>query len=179
MNLLEIVLTGISLAGDAFTISICKGLNNPRKKNAIIVALYFGLFQFLMPIIGYYLGNVFSERIINFNPYISTILLIVIGILMIKSDDNLSLSSKLSFKEMILLSIATSIDALVIGISFSFLNVKIISSSIIIGIITFIMCFFGFLLGHIFNKKVGTYSNLVAGSILIILGIKIFVENIL
>lgn len=178
MNILEIILTGISLAGDAFTISICKGLNAKRKRHAIKVALYFGFFQFLMPILGYYLGNVFSEKIIHFNPYISTILLVAIGILMIKGDDNFGLSNNLDFKEMFLLSIATSIDALVIGISFSFLKVNILLSSIIIGIITTIMCFIGFLLGHMFNKKVGTYSNLIAGCILILLGIKIFVQKI-
>ena len=178
MNLFEIILIGFSLAGDAFTVSICKGLKNERKKSAIIVALYFSLFQTIMPIIGYYLGNAFSNRIININPYISTILLIAIGILILKGDDNSFLSNKLNFKEMILLSIATSIDALVIGVSFSFLKVHIFLSAIIIGIITFIMCFIGFLLGHFFNKKIGYYSNLVAGLILIFLGIKIFLSNI-
>lgn len=178
MNLIEIILIGFSLSGDAFTVSICKGLKNKRKKYAFIVALYFSLFQTIMPIIGYHLGNAFSNRIININPYISSVLLITIGILILKGDDNSFLSDNISFKEMILLSIATSIDALVIGASFSFLKANIYSSSIIIGIITFCMCFIGFLLGHFFNKKIGYYSNLIAGLILILLGIKILIETL-
>ena len=177
MSLFELILTSISLGSDAFTISICKGLNSNIKRNALIVALYFGIFQTIMPILGFYLGNVFTERIIKFNPYISTILLVVIGILMLK-EDNSNIDTNLNFKEMILLSIATSIDALVIGISFSFLQVNILFSSIIIGIITFIMCFIGFFIGNYGNKKIGKYSNFIAGIILILLGIKIFISHL-
>ena len=179
MTLIELILTGISLGSDAFAISICKGLNSSKRNitNGLIVSFYFGLFQFLMPIIGFYLGNIFSEKIINYNPYISTILLITIGILMIK-DTNDEIDSNLNFKEMLLLSFATSIDALVIGISFSFLKINLLSSSIIIGIITFIMCFIGYYLGNLFNKKVGKYSNLIGGLTLIIIGIKILWQTI-
>ena len=178
MNTFEIILTALSLGMDAFTISICKGLSNNRIKNGFIIALFFGLFQFFMPILGYYLSNIFNEKIINYNPYISMILLLVIGILMIKEKNDENFDNNIKLGEMILLSIATSIDALVIGISFSFLKVNITTSSIIIGIITFIMCFIGYFLGHLFNKKVGTYSNLIGGITLIIIGIKIFIQNI-
>lgn len=178
MNLLELFLTGISLGMDAFTVSICKGLANQHTKNGFIVALYFSIFQFIMPILGFYLGNIFNERIIEFNPYISMILLICIGFLMIKEKNDEELSSSVKFKEMFILSIATSIDALVIGISFSFLQVNIISSSMIIGVITFIMCIIGFKLGHLFNKKAHQYSNFIGGITLIIIGIKIFIETI-
>ena len=178
MNIFEIILTAISLGMDAFTISICKGLCNNRIKNGLIIALFFGTFQFIMPILGYYLGNIFSERIINYNPYISMILVILIGILMIKEKNDEQLDNSIKLGEMILLSIATSVDALVIGISFSFLKVNIIFSSIIIGIITFIMCFIGYFLGHLFNKKIGMYSNLIGGVTLIIIGIKIFFDTI-
>ena len=160
---------------DAFTISICKGLQTPRKKYGFVISFFFGLFQFLMPILGYYLGNIFSEKIIEYNPFISTILLVTIGILMIK-EKNEEIDNKLKFSELIILSVATSIDALVIGISFSFLKVNILSSSIIIGLITFILCFFGYFLGHLFNKKIGKYSNLIGGITLIIIGLKIFIN---
>ncbi len=178
MNNLELFLTGISLAMDAFTISICKGLQTNRKKYGLAIAFFFGLFQFIMPILGFYLGNIFSEKIIEFNPYISMILLITIGILMIKEKNTEDFNYKLKFSELIILSIATSIDALVIGISFSFLKANIIYSSIIIGIITFILCTIGYFLGHLFNKKVGKYSNLIGGITLIIIGIKIFIQTI-
>ena len=127
MNIFEIILTAISLGMDAFTISICKGLSNTKIKNGIIIALFFGTFQFIMPILGYYLGNIFSERIINYNPYISMILLVTIGVLMIKEKNDEKLDNSIKLGEMILLSIATSVDALVIGISFSFLKVNIMS----------------------------------------------------
>lgn len=177
MNIFEIILIGLSLSMDAFTVSISKGISSSKEKG-IITAFFFGLFQFIMPLLGYFIGNKFSERIIYYNPYISTILLITIGILIIKEKDNEELRSNLNLKELFLLSIATSIDALVIGISFSFLKVNIISSSIIIGIITFIMCIIGYYFGNLLNKKVGKYSNFISGIILILLGIKIFIENL-
>lgn len=178
MNILELLLTGISLALDAFTISICKGLSNNKKKDGIIISFFFGLFQFIMPIIGNYIGNVFNEKIIYFNPYISIILLIIIGILMLTEKNDNVIPTSLKFGELFLLSIATSIDALVIGISFSFLKIDILSSSILIGIITFIMCILGYYLGNYFNKKIGKYSNLISGIIIILLGIKIFIQTL-
>ena len=178
MNLLELFLCGISLSIDAFTVSICKGLLSNKITNGIKVALYFGTFQFLMPLLGFYLGNIFSERIIYYNPYISMILLVIIGILMLKDNSDNEFDDKFNFTQMILLSIATSIDALVIGISFSFLKTAILSSSIIIGIITFVMCFIGFFLGHLFSNKTHQYANKIGGVTLIIIGIKIFLETI-
>lgn len=179
MNIFEIILTGISLAMDAFTISIIKGLSNSNIKNGLVIALYFGIFQFIMPILGFYLGNILSERIIKYNPYISMILLITIGILMIKEKNDEELDCNINFKEMILLSIATSIDAFVIAISFSFLKINISLSSTIIGIITFILCFMGYFLGNMFNKKIKKHSNLIGGIILILLGIKILLKYII
>ena len=163
---------------DPFTVIICKGLNNPSKKNAFIVALYFGAFQTFMPILGFYLGNILNKRIINFNPYLSTFLLISVGVLMIKNDDSSSFNNTINYKEMIILSIATSIDAFVIGISLSFLKNNIFLSSFIIGIITFSLCAIGFILGYKINKKIGNVSNFIAGLILIILGLKMLFENI-
>ena len=171
MNIIEILLISLSLAMDAFIISITKGLKNNNYKIGIIVSLFFSLFQFIMPIIGYYFGNIISLKIINYQTYFSTILLIIIGILMIKEDKINELDSRLNIKELIILSIATSIDALVIGISFAFTKVNILYSSIIIGIITFILSLIGYFLGHLFNKKTQQYSNIVGGITLIILGI--------
>ena len=181
MTILELLLTAVSLGADAFTVSICKGLstNKNRLKNAFLISIMFGFFQTIMPIFGYYLGSVFTEKIIYYNPYISTILLITIGILIYKEDNNMNLDNKINIKELIALSIATSIDALIVGISFSFLKVNIISSSIIIGIVTFLICFIGFYLGNIVNNKFSKYSNKLAGIILICLGIKIFVKNVI
>ena len=172
MNIIEIILIGISLSMDAFTISVCKGLINHNYKDGLIITIFFSLFQFIMPIIGYYLGNVINNRIINYHSYFSSILLIIIGILMIK-EDKLNINNKLSFKELILFSIATSIDAFVVGLSFSFNHINILLSSMVIGLITFIICNIGYYLGGLFNKKFHQYSNIIGGIILIILGIKI------
>lgn len=181
MTLLEMILTGLSLSMDAFTVSICKGLSSKKKNNyhAIIISLYFSIFQFIMPLLGYYIGNIFNDKIIYYNPYISMILLIIIGSLIYKEDNLDNIEDNISFKEMFFLAIATSIDAFVIGISFSFLKVNIISSCLIIGIITFIMCYIGYFVGNILNHKFNKYSNKIAGIILIIIGIKIFLQNIL
>ena len=178
MNILEIVLIGLSLAMDAFTISICKGLKDNNIKTGIITTIFFALFQFFMPIIGFKIGNILSDKIINYHSYFSSILLIIIGILMIKEDKINELDNKLNYKELILLSIATSIDALVIGISFSFINIPIISSSLIIGFITFIMCLFGYYLGSLLNKKCHQYANIIGGITLIIIGIKILFSQL-
>ncbi len=180
MNIIDLILTSISLAMDAFSISLCKGLQYKKNKlkNSITVGLYFGFFQFIMPIIGYNLGIVFTSKIIKYNPYISTILLIIIGILMINEKKE-ELSIDLHFKEMIILAIATSIDALVVGISFSFLKQNILFSSLTIGVITFIICFIGYYIGNLFNKKVEKYSNLISGLTLIYIGIKILIKNII
>lgn len=174
MNIFEIFLIGVSLAMDAFTISICKGLKNNCLKTGVTVTIFFALFQFIMPIIGYYLGNILSDKIINYQSYFSSILLIVIGILMIKEDKIVELNNKLNYKELLILSIATSIDALVIGISFSFIKTNIFISSTIIGITTFIICNIGYYLGNLLSKKLHQYANIIGGITLILIGIKLF-----
>ena len=173
MNIIEILLIGISLSMDAFTISICKGLKNSSIQIGLITTLSFAIFQFSMPIIGYYLGNILSSRIINYHSYFSSILLIILGILMIKEEKLNEVNNKLDYKELILLSIATSIDALIVGLSFSFNHTNIFLSSTIIGIITFIVCNIGFNLGKILNKKIHQYGNIIGGITLIIIGIKL------
>lgn len=174
MNIFELILTGVSLGMDAFTISICKGIRNNSFKTGITVTSFFSVFQFIMPIIGFYIGNILSDKIINYQSYFSSILLIVIGILMIKEDKINELDNKLNYKELIILSIATSIDALVIGISFSFTKTNIFISSIIIGITTFIICNIGYYLGSVLSKKLHQYANIIGGITLILIGIKLF-----
>ena len=177
MNTFEILLTGFSLAMDAFTVSLYKGIANRNIKDGLEMSLIFSLFQTLMPIIGYYIGNAFKEKIINYSPILSAILLITIGILIYKEQKD-AIYNPLNFKEIIILGIATSIDALVIGISFSFLENNIFSTSIIIGMITFIMCNIAYFLGNFLNKKLSLHSNKIGGITLIIIGIKNLIQDL-
>ena len=180
MSLLEIILISIGLAMDAFAVSISKGLVIQKSyKNAVIIGLYFGIFQALMPLLGYFLGFSFEHIVYKVNHYIAFILLTVIGLSMIleKNNDDYE-DGKINFSTMILLSIATSIDALTIGVTFAFLDVNIISSIIIIGLITFILSTIGVLLGNKIGVKFKTKSQLVGGIVLILTGIKILLEHL-
>ena len=139
MSVFELILIGIGLAMDAFAVSVCKGLSMKKMnyRKAIIIALYFGVFQALMPIIGYFLGIGFKDIITQIDHWIAFILLAVIGLNMIresiKKDDD-EKNDNVDFKTMIVLAIATSIDALAVGITFAFLKVDVISSVILIRI---------------------------------------------
>ena len=128
MGILELILIAIGLAMDAFAVSVCKGLSMPKMewKKAIVIGLYFGVFQALMPFIGYILGVGFEDKIKNIDHWIAFILLVFIGINMIKEAFEIKEESndKIDFKTMIILSIATSIDALAIGVTFAFLKVN-------------------------------------------------------
>ena len=172
MNIIEIILIGVSLAMDAFTVSVCKGLIDNNQKDGLLLTSFFAIFQFIMPIIGFYLGNL-SNRIINYHSYFSAIILIILGIMMIKEEKITITTSNLKYQEIILLALATSIDALMVGLSFSFNHTNIFMSSMIIGIITFIITNIGYYLGNILNKKIHQYANVIGGIVLIILGIKL------
>lgn len=184
MGIVELVLIGVGLAMDAFAVSICKGLSMKKKinyKKALIVALYFGLFQGGMPLIGYLLGVSFEEIVLSIDHWIAFILLSVIGIGMIKEslgDEEESLNDKVDFKTMIILAIATSIDALAIGVTFAFLNVNIIFASLLICVITFVISYFGVVFGNKFGDKFGSKAELVGGIILILMGLKILLEHL-
>lgn len=184
MGIIELVVLSIGLAMDAFAVSICKGLSMPRMKwkNAIIIGLYFGYFQALMPALGYLLGVNFQDRISNIDHWVAFILLAVIGINMIKeaiSKDNDVHNDSIKFKDMIVLAIATSIDALAIGITFAFLNVNLILAISLIGVITFIISVLGVKIGNIFGDKYEKKAEFAGGIILILLGIKILLEHLL
>ena len=182
MGIIEIVLIGVGLAMDAFAVSVCKGLSMKKMewKKAIIIALYFGGFQSLMPAIGYFLGVGFESYIESIDHWIAFILLTFIGINMIKESfhkNDKDADDKIDFKSMIILAIATSIDALAVGVTFAFLDVNIIFSIVIIGIITFIISCIGVKIGNVFGDKYESKAEKVGGIILILIGLKILLEH--
>ncbi len=183
MGIIELLLVGVSLAMDATAVSICKGLSMKKLsgKKAMIIALYFGIFQALMPAIGYVLGVSFKNFVESIDHWIAFILLLVIGVNMIvetlKSDNETS-NDKVDFKTMLPLAIATSIDALAVGITLAFLNVNFILAIISFGLITFALSILGVIIGHKFGSKYGNIANIVGGIILILIGTKILLEHL-
>lgn len=183
MELFEIVFIGIGLAMDAFAVSVCKGLSMKKIdwEKVMIIAIYFGIFQALMPVIGYFLGSSFSEFVVKVDHWIAFILLAIIGGNMIKesSDDEIEKrNDKVDFKTMIILAIATSIDALAVGITFAFFEVNLIFAVSVIGLITLVLSFFGVLIGNKFGDKLQNKAELTGGIILIIIGLKILLEHL-
>lgn len=189
MGLFEIILTAIVLSIDALAVSICKGLSMKKVKvaNAFIIALFFGGFQALMPVLGWLLGTNFQKYIEAFDHWIAFGLLAFIGIKMIKDsfsqvDDKCEIceTDKLDFKELTVLAIATSIDAMAIGIAMAILpkgSINIFASVAIIGIITFIICLAGVFLGNKVGSKFEKNATFAGGIILILLGAKIPLEH--
>lgn len=183
MSLFGIIILSIGLGMDAFAVSICKGVSLKKNdlKKSIIVASYMGIFQALMPVIGYFLGMSFADKITSIDHWLTFSLLVIIGIKMIKDSletEKEIVNDKVDFKEMIILAIATSIDALAVGITFAFLNVNLYIAIGFIGIITFILCFLGTKIGSIFGDKYEDKAELTGGVILILLGIKIVLEHL-
>ena len=183
MGIIEIVLIGLSLAMDAFAVSICKGLSMKKMnwKSAIIISLYFGIFQAFMPVVGYFLGSTFESYVTNIDHWIAFILLSLIGGNMIKESfdsEDKKKNDKIDFKTMIVLAIATSIDALAIGITFAFFEVNLLLSISIIGIITFLLSIIGVKIGNKFGDKYQNKAEFVGGLILVLLGIKILLEHL-
>jgi putative Mn2+ efflux pump MntP len=184
MSFVEILLIGIGLSMDAFSVSICKGLTTKKFswKMALTCGLWFGLFQALMPLIGYFLGSQFEQYITAVDHWIAFGLLFLIGANMIREalskkndvpDDN-----SLDFKTMLLLAIATSIDALAVGISFACIQVKIWSSVLIIGVTTFLFSVLGVKIGNVFGSKFEKSAEIIGGIILILIGLKILLEHL-
>ena len=186
MGLTEIFLIGIGLAMDAFAVAVCKGLSMQKMnwKKAIIISTYFAAFQMGMPIIGYFLGVKFQYAVNSIGHWIASILLVIIGSNMIKESLNKNYdkndnNDKVDFKTMSVLAIATSIDALAIGITFAFLKINIIFAINIIGSITFILSLIGVKIGHIFGDMYKNKAQCFGGMVLIFLGIKILIEHLL
>ena len=186
MNLFEIILLSIGLAMDAFAVAICKGLEAKKAtvKNMGIVGAWFGVFQGAMPAIGYLLGTLFAGFISSVAPYVSFAILLLIGINMIKEAfekeecECCGETSNLSFKVMFVLAIATSIDALAVGVTFALTEVNVILACSLIAVITFIISGIGYKIGNIFGSKYKNKAEFVGGLILIGIGLKILIEGI-
>lgn len=168
---------------DAFAVSICKGLSMQKmnRKNALVIGLYFGGFQGIMPFLGYLLGSRFQDAIASYDHWIAFILLAVIGGNMIKEsmDKELeNLDSSVAFKDMVILAIATSIDALAVGVTFAFLKVQIVPAVSFIGVITFFLSVVGVKVGTIFGSRYKSKAEFVGGFILLLIGAKILVEHL-
>lgn len=183
MGILEIILIAIGLAMDAFAVSICKGLSMKKMswKKATIISGYFGIFQGIMPLIGYLLGTSFKSVVTKIDHWIAFGLLVFIGMNMLKeafANETENFNDKIDFKTMIILAIATSIDALAVGITFAFLKTNIAVASFIIIVITFVISALGVKIGNKFGDKYERKAEAVGGLILIFMGIKILLEHL-
>lgn len=183
MSFWDIFLIGIALSMDAFAVSICKGLSVEKAKpsQALTVGAYFGIFQALMPTLGYFLGARFEKFITSIDHWIAFGLLAIIGANMIrealgKKEEHLN--GDFSFKAMLPLAIATSIDALAVGITFAFLSVNIFSAAALIGVTTFVISAAGLYVGNIFGAKYKKKAELAGGIVLILIGLKILLEHL-
>lgn len=185
MDIFTLITCAIGLAMDAFAVSICKGLSLKKitLKECGIVGLWFGGFQGLMPLVGYFLGLNFKNYIVSFDHWIAFILLGFIGLNMIReSRENDECEScneaGLNMKDMFIMAVATSIDALAVGITFAFLDVNIWLAVSLIGSITFILSMAGVKIGHVFGVRYKSKAELAGGIVLILLGIKILLEHL-
>ncbi len=178
----ELFAIALGLSADAFAVAVCKGLSlaKIKKRNLITVGLYFGGFQAAMPLIGFWLGSSFQELIINIDHWIAFVLLGLIGLNMIKESRECAekIDGSFSAKAMLPLAVATSIDALAVGITFAFLNVKIIPAVSFIGLTTFILAAAGLWLGNKFGGRYKAKAELAGGIVLVLMGIKILFEHL-
>ena len=191
MGNFEIFMTALSLSIDAMAVSVTKGLafDKINIKKILIIAFYFGFFQAIMPLMGYYLSSSFSYRLSHFGHYIAFILLSLISFTMIKEsfsneekdsgEKDESKDAGLSIKVMLPLAFATSIDALAIGVSFSFLIIDIVTAILFIGFITFTVTALGARIGHFFGNKLKKRAELLGGIVLLFIGFKILFQHIL
>lgn len=183
MGVVELILIAIGLAMDAFAVSLGKGLTLKRVdgKFALVAGAWFGGFQALMPIIGYLLGRTFAGFVISVDHWIAFVLLALIGINMIRDTlwgDKEQHTSDFSARSMFLMAVATSIDALAVGVTMAFLDVNIWIAATVIGVITFVLSAVGVVLGYRFGTLLGSKAGLLGGVILIGLGVKIILEHL-
>lgn len=182
MGLWELFVIAVGLSADAFAVSVCKGLSLKKicKKHCIVIGLYFGGFQALMPTVGYLLGVGFQSLIASVDHWIAFVLLSIIGFNMIKESRCKSekIDASFSFGAMLPLAVATSIDALAVGVTFAFLNVSIVPAVSFIGIITFVLSGLGLLIGNKFGCRYKSKAEFAGGVILILMGLKILLEHI-
>jgi putative Mn2+ efflux pump MntP len=185
MNIWEIYVIAVGLAMDAFAVSITLGLakNNLKKVEYLIPGTYFGFFQFLMPVIGFYAGVTFADKIDKVDYLIAFVLLAFIGAKMIKDgfserEDKKIDENTFKFGKMLILGIATSIDALAVGISFALFKVNILKAALIIGVITFLISTCGVMIGKRVGERFKSKATLIGGLILILIGTKILLEHL-
>ena len=183
MELLDIIIIAVGLSMDAFAVAVCKGLSviKLKPKHAVLTGLYFGGFQALMPVIGFLLGFKFEKYIAGIDHWVCFLLLAMIGGSMIREalgreDD--SVDDSFSFKAMLPLALATSIDALAVGISFAFMGVDIVTAALIIGAVTFVLSGAGVYIGYFFGTRSRKTAEIVGGVVLILIGLKILLEHL-
>lgn len=187
VGFVELFLIGVGLSMDAFVVSICKGLGMSRlnMRQAAVISLFFGGFQGLMPLIGWALGSQLTDFITPIDHWIAFGLLAFVGGKMLwdafhedDEDEGVQTDEKLDLKELLMLAIATSIDALAVGITFAFLQVAIVPSITIIGLTTFVISFAGVAVGHFFGARFEKPATIVGGVVLILIGVKILLEHL-
>ena len=182
MGIIELFLFAVSLSMDAFAVSVCKGLSvkTLRPRHGVIAGLYFGGFQALMPLIGWLLGRQFEGLIKSVDHWVAFVLLALIGANMVRESfgKDEEVNDSFSFKTMLPLAVATSIDALAVGVTFAFLEVQILPAIALIGVTTFTFSAAGVKIGNVFGVRFKSKAELAGGVILILLGIKILVEHI-
>lgn len=185
MGFTELFLIAIGLSMDAFAVSVCKGLAMPRLdwRQAVVIALFFGCFQAFMPAIGWLVGAQFAHYVTSFAHWIAFALLAFIGAKMIwdartGDSDDAGDASRLDLKELVLLAIATSIDALAVGVSFAFLDVSIAPSAALIGVTTFSLSLVGVAIGNRFGARWEKPAAIVGGVVLVLIGVKVLLEGL-
>lgn len=184
MTFIELLLIAVGLSMDAFSVSICKGLTTKEFswRMALICGLWFGFFQALMPTVGYFLGDQFQEMIEAYDHWIAFGLLALIGVNMIREalskEEEGATNDALDVKTMFFLAVATSIDALAVGVSFACIQVELWSSVVVIGLTTFVFSVLGVKIGNVFGSKYEKSAGVVGGIILIIIGLKILLEHL-
>ena len=184
MTLLELFILAVGLSMDAFAVSVCKGLalGKIRPKHMLIAGAWFGGFQALMPLVGYLLGSRFEQYIRSFDHWVAFVLLGAIGANMLREalgkEEDDDTDASMGVKTMFLMAVATSIDALAVGITFAFLQVRIIPAVLFIGVTTFILSALGVKAGSLFGAKYKKRAEIAGGVILVLLGIKILLEHL-
>ncbi|MBE6670583.1 MAG: manganese efflux pump [Ruminococcaceae bacterium] len=184
MGIIAILATAVGLSMDAFAVAICKGLSLEKGfkiRHAVKVGVYFGLFQALMPLIGFFLGSMFKDYIEAVDHWVAFVLLCMIGINMLKEafgKDEECVDAALDFKTMVVLAIATSIDAMAAGVALSMENVEIFSTVAVIGVTTFLFSFVGAKIGNVFGTKYKSKAEMAGGIILVVMAFKFLLEGL-
>ena len=187
MSIVELFLIGVGLSMDAFAVAVCQGLCMPKLnlRQGGVIALYFGGFQALMPLIGWFLGSQFAGYIQSFDHWVAFVLLALIGGNMVREvlspeeeETSCAVNSKLDHKKLFMMAVATSIDALAIGVAFAFMDVLILPAVSLIGCTTFCLSLVGVVVGNFFGSRYKKRAELTGGIILILLGVKILLEHL-